>query len=384
MTLKVGATPHSQWRVLTPLLEFLGWDSASGDDPESWDLHADVSPASSHLLLHTRPEVAVAHAIDAGQDPQDAINAWCSAVERMLAFYKRNRSATAVVDVCSAIRSPIACVEALSRHLDLKADGSMPELVDSGQISDRSRLKASELIAQRQDIVDLAAEVEASTLLLTNDAYPSPSVQIVELYKQLREAKPEEAEKQAEESARLLEALSTLESELEKERREHFETKAVLSDAQGENELLMEQLFKSQEDLERYLFEGRPTKGKRNRVNQLQSRNPWVSIGYIRRLINRLVKLRKANVRKYAQLLHQSEFFDADWYFRQYPDVAQSKHGAAAHYLRFGADEHRDPSSKFSTKRYLSAYRDVAESGMNPLVHYLLFGKDEGRSPKPK
>src|SRR5690554_1554408 len=117
MTLKIGTTPHSQWRVLTPLLVNLGWENADDADPETWYQHAEVSPESTHLLLHTRPEVAVAHAIDAGQKPEDALETWRSSAEQMLAFYKHNRATTAMVEVCDAVRNPQACITALKQRL---------------------------------------------------------------------------------------------------------------------------------------------------------------------------------------------------------------------------------------------------------------------------
>jgi hypothetical protein len=41
-----------------------------------------------------------------------------------------------------------------------------------------------------------------------------------------------------------------------------------------------------------------------------------------------------------------SPLFDPEWYLRTYPDVATSGMDAAEHYLRFGANESRDPGPK--------------------------------------
>ena len=73
-------------------------------------------------------------------------------------------------------------------------------------------------------------------------------------------------------------------------------------------------------------------------------------------------------------LIASSSLFDADWYLKQYPDVAAAKLDPALHYLRHGASEGRDPSALFSTRAYLDLYPSVAQSRINPLVHYL---KDE-------
>lgn len=84
-----------------------------------------------------------------------------------------------------------------------------------------------------------------------------------------------------------------------------------------------------------------------------------------------------------ADLLRESELFDADFYLRKNPDVRKSGVDPVLHYLRQGARDGRNPSKEFSTNAYLRRYADVARSGANPLVHYLRTGKAEGRSLNP-
>jgi hypothetical protein len=79
--------------------------------------------------------------------------------------------------------------------------------------------------------------------------------------------------------------------------------------------------------------------------------------------------------------LHASPIFDADWYLAAYEDVRESGVEPAAHYLRDGAREGRDPGPAFSTSYYLEHAPDVAEGGINPLLHYLDDGAREGRNP---
>ena len=86
------------------------------------------------------------------------------------------------------------------------------------------------------------------------------------------------------------------------------------------------------------------------------------------------------NLRRHVELLTTSELFDGNWYLDAYPDVAASGINPAQHYVRYGADEGRDPGPRFSTSKYLNRYPDVARAGMNPLVHYLEFGLDEQRA----
>lgn len=83
------------------------------------------------------------------------------------------------------------------------------------------------------------------------------------------------------------------------------------------------------------------------------------------------------------ELIKATELFDAEWYKREYPDVAAIGMDPAEHYYRFGARMFRDPSRAFSTRYYLGAYPDVAAAAINPLVHYLRHGRAEGRRPRP-
>jgi uncharacterized phage infection (PIP) family protein YhgE len=75
-------------------------------------------------------------------------------------------------------------------------------------------------------------------------------------------------------------------------------------------------------------------------------------------------------------ILSESGLIDAEWYLRNYPDVAEAP---VDHFIRVGAREGRDPNPLFSTKAYLKLNPDVAISGMNPLVHFVRYGAAEGR-----
>ena len=83
------------------------------------------------------------------------------------------------------------------------------------------------------------------------------------------------------------------------------------------------------------------------------------------------------------RLLRGSELFDGRWYLAQNPDVAASGMDPAAHYLRFGAQEDRDPSPLFSTRAYRLAHPDLASSGGNPLTHCLRARARGEQAPAP-
>ena len=83
-----------------------------------------------------------------------------------------------------------------------------------------------------------------------------------------------------------------------------------------------------------------------------------------------------------VHLIRQSGIFDGEWYLERNPDVRAARIDPASHYLRYGAWEGRNPSSRFDSAWYLFQYPDVAIAGANPLVHYLRHGAREGREAK--
>ena len=82
--------------------------------------------------------------------------------------------------------------------------------------------------------------------------------------------------------------------------------------------------------------------------------------------------------------LMKSGLFDAEWYSRQYPDVAKSGRSPAEHFLEEGYLRGYRPNPLFDTHWYLERYEDVRRSGVNPLLQYLVHGYKEGRDPGPE
>lgn len=70
-----------------------------------------------------------------------------------------------------------------------------------------------------------------------------------------------------------------------------------------------------------------------------------------------------------------AQAFDAVFYARTYPDVAEVGADPLDHFMTYGWREGRDPSPDFSVRAYLEAFPEVAESGVNPLVHFLTSGR---------
>ncbi len=89
--------------------------------------------------------------------------------------------------------------------------------------------------------------------------------------------------------------------------------------------------------------------------------------------------LARARLFRAQHIVARSELFDAAWYLKTYPDVAEAKVNPALHYTVMGAQERRNPGPNFDTGWYLDHNPDVAKAGVNPLVHYVVHGASEGR-----
>lgn len=72
-----------------------------------------------------------------------------------------------------------------------------------------------------------------------------------------------------------------------------------------------------------------------------------------------------------CETIRKSGLFDAEWYLKQYPDVAATKMDPLQHFVRHGASELRDPGPFFSTAAYVAANRARLSEGDNPLLHHL-------------
>lgn len=131
----------------------------------------------------------------------------------------------------------------------------------------------------------------------------------------------------------------------------------------------------------------------RRKVVRLQQLTDRLQAGFVYRLsrqlsgaITAVTGLQSAERRtesRRAQTVRASSLFDAQWYLRRYPDVARAQLDPALHYVRYGAEELRDPGPGFSTAAYLERYPDVSTKNVNALVHYENHGRAEKRKIEP-
>ena len=80
-----------------------------------------------------------------------------------------------------------------------------------------------------------------------------------------------------------------------------------------------------------------------------------------------------------GSVVRASEWFDADWYLQNNPDVRQANVDPAAHYLHHGRESLRNPGPDFIGDEYLAINQDVRDAGANPLVHFECHGRNEHR-----
>jgi len=476
MTLIIGATPHSQWDRLEPLLQHLGWQTQPKDQAETWYLQqnpgADKGQDTRLLLLHSRPEPAIARALDQGQDPDEALAQWQTAAQKLLDLYRQHRNRAAMVVVDDAHQEPAALVDWLrTNHPAFKNQAAWAGALDTDapdSISQHlSGLMATQLVAQTNKLNGLLNYLEASSIPLTDKPYAPPVIDVKDIHQNQDNRGEEQAKKvQAiealeEESDLLLRQLHKVQEELEnyyhetrtlngkqkeyeqkiqqlteelEEAKRAFSEKdqtlnkleanedGKAADLQEENDLILKQLFKVQEELEKYYLDNKALKDKYSQAkDQIQAKNEKLDkfsqdkkelnrqVKKLQKTINQLnseleqlhqhqtlgyrikapLRLARAvmhklspkrwRLGKYRKLIQNSELFDADWYLEQYPDVKSKRVDPAKHYLLFGGKEGRAPSPNFCSRSYLDKNPDVAQSGQNPLVHYLLYGKAEGR-----
>ncbi len=89
--------------------------------------------------------------------------------------------------------------------------------------------------------------------------------------------------------------------------------------------------------------------------------------------------IKRLRYKKWKKIIEKSGLFDVKYYLFTYPDVRLKDINPIMHYIKYGANEGRNPSKEFHTSFYLEMYPDVKKSKMNPLVHYILYGKKENR-----
>jgi len=93
--------------------------------------------------------------------------------------------------------------------------------------------------------------------------------------------------------------------------------------------------------------------------------------------------IKRLKYRKWKKIIQKSGLFDLKHYLFAYPDVRYKELDPITHYIKYGAQEGRNPNKDFDTNAYLNNNPDVKASKLNPFVHYILYGKKEHRRFTP-
>lgn len=408
MALVVGALPYSQWRRLTPLLDALGWDGRSSD-PESFyraQSQASATKDVRYLLIHARPERCIAQALLEGMDLKTAVSEWETSADALLEFFKRNRSHSVLLDVDAVCEDPQSVLDWLSQNqpqLRESVELAHSKSVKLGNVVDGQLLEANlhlliatQAVKQSSGIRALLPYYEAGTVPIGQGTYAEPLVDLMSMYEKVKDVKNGRDLK--EENDLVIKELFKVQEELEryyltnKELQEKLdystsEMEKFSQDKQKEIAGIRRTLSDKERELSKRSKRLRALERERNELNSaliaIQSSLFWRLTFPLRWLLSKVKRVgrlfRRRGIKRDVRFVQNSELFDAQWYTTQYPDVVNSGLKPEEHYVRHGAFEGRDPSPYFSSKNYLRANPDVAKAGLNPLVHYVRHGKDEGR-----
>lgn len=88
---------------------------------------------------------------------------------------------------------------------------------------------------------------------------------------------------------------------------------------------------------------------------------------------------KKESVFNNNAVITYQEAFDANFYLKTYPDIAQAGINPFEHYVSWGWRENRLPNSWFDPAYYLGAYADAKSEDKDPLLHFVEVGQFEKR-----
>lgn len=259
MTLSIAATPHSHWHLLKPTLKVLGWPETQSD-PEQWRPEAIGQGSQSvYLLLHSRPELALARALAAGEALEQAFAEWDAATDRLLAFYQGHRKQAALVDASAASTEPKALVTWLAENHPAFSDVIVPDTLEGEQGVEPPNpallLVAAQFLNNIPDLDLKLGRLEAMSVPLNEDGYVAPEMDLVDALQHIQQSQAfEEFQSEGDpghvdqELKRVQEKLKVTEDTFTKD----------LENARSETELLILQLHQVQEEMEeQYLREQR-------------------------------------------------------------------------------------------------------------------------------
>ena len=225
------------------------------------------------ILFHTAPEKAMAVAMEQGVEPTAALHQWGITAAQLLRVHRRNRVRSRVINVDRALSAPSDFLRVCRQHLGLGlaavSESAMPDVPAGPSRQDPVyELIAAQMVAQSDEALDLARELDASALPIGQRFEPGHA-DCLRAYEAINTVRGELAgEREARQAAE--ETVQRLENELteqrnkrdnEPEARESAESRA--QELKQENEEMLAQLHQVQEELEAYFIRSRDEEKKR-------------------------------------------------------------------------------------------------------------------------
>ncbi len=248
MSFTLGALPYSGWEQAIPLLSSLGWAQQASEEVESW-CQLDNGGSQQVVILHRRPEYLIAAAIAEGQAPTEACLQWQQQAEVLLSWLKHNRRRACLVETDSLLAPDVDVTPLLERLGERSPDeyimAALPE------VEPLHLLYALQTVRQSEESQRLLAELEASTLPLSDDSFAEPALEVDALSAQLN-AETADVRHQSQEVQGLLEQsqrrVQVLEVQLQDQKHQANENALQLQRSQDETTQLVQQLEASKNE----------------------------------------------------------------------------------------------------------------------------------------
>ncbi|MGM1054169.1 MAG: hypothetical protein ACQEXO_17535 [Pseudomonadota bacterium] len=320
---------------------------------------------SNHCtLVYPQPAMAIAQQLQQGGELEAACQHWKQQAQALLSLFRQHRRQL------SLLSWPAAANTAEGETAD---PVPLPKHAASHAIEPVYSLLARQALSQEADLAEAARFLAAATHNAAQCQAAGPDLSV--MLESHRQEQQQRHDRQAQSE------------ELKALRDERDGLSTQLKETEEENTLLLEQLHYVQEELERYILDHR-AQSKQNTDLQQVSKQQELLLQWLRAFATRtncaLYKKHPALLKKHKAQLASSASFDADWYARTYPDVAEGGIEPEVHYLKFGMLEGRNPSAEFNTRHYITAHPDIAAAGEHPLLHYIRWGRDEQRQALPQ
>jgi len=235
------------------------WHEELVDDLAMAKALLQAQPKAHALICYDTPERQIANCIGKDRAPSQALANWMNQIEALLELYREHYQRITLVGQQALHDKPKALFQHLSLRSGIALGRVTPEKSEVAAEFDQStqhqsamhRLLALQAL-QHPPAQRLAEELEASSLPLLDSA---------ELFDLLDSTHD------------ILKQLPQGEAVAESEGEDYQELKAKLEDVQQENDLVIEQLHKTQEELEQYILGNKGGRRVEKLERDIQSKN---------------------------------------------------------------------------------------------------------------